>query len=65
MMREYDGQLLDITAPVHGVEVSVSPDGTKLWVNVDGVCVLRVCRAPRIEVEGVHLGPTRDETKAT
>ena len=36
------GPQLDITAPEHGVEVKY--DGSVLWVNVDGVCRLRVCR---------------------
>jgi hypothetical protein len=38
------GPQLDITAPDHGVEVKY--DGRVLWVNVDGVCRLRVCRMP-------------------
>ena len=32
----------DITAPEH-VEVRIRGDGKVLWVNVDGVCALRVC----------------------
>lgn len=38
--------MLDITAPEHGVEVSWSENEKVLWVNVDGKCVLRVCRIP-------------------
>jgi hypothetical protein len=34
----------DITAPKIGVEVSVNHDQTILWVNVDGICVLRICQ---------------------
>lgn len=44
----YDGQMLDITAPKL-VQVQVSNNG-RLWVNVDGVCRLRVCKAGDIEV---------------
>jgi hypothetical protein len=40
----YDGQLLDITEPENGVEVEIRADGTVLWVHVDGVTVLRICR---------------------
>jgi hypothetical protein len=41
---------LDLTAPMHGVTVEIDESGTKLWVNVDGVCALRICRCPRLEV---------------
>lgn len=43
----------DIIAPVHGVDVSFSEDRRVLWINVDGVCVLRVCRIPHLEVSEV------------
>ena len=39
---------LDISAPIHGVQVQSSADGKTLWVNVDEVCVLRVCRIPAL-----------------
>jgi hypothetical protein len=32
------------------VEVLVRNDGKVLWVNVEGVCVLRVCQIKKIEV---------------
>ena len=41
----------DITKPDMGVHVQVRDDGRVLWVNVDGICVLRVCQMPRIELE--------------
>lgn len=44
----------DITAPKHGVEVqlqSKGPSGTVVRVNVDGECVLRICRIPTLIVE--------------
>lgn len=34
-------QMIDINSP-EVVEVSINEDGTKLWVNVDGICRLRV-----------------------
>lgn len=34
---------LDITGAAH-VEVVTKADKSVLWINVNGVCVLRVCR---------------------
>lgn len=42
---------LDITAPNHGVQVQVSPEGDRVWVNVDGVCVLRICQIQKDRLE--------------
>lgn len=42
---------VDITAPEGGVQISVRPDGKVIWVNVDGVCVLRVCEVPYLELD--------------
>jgi hypothetical protein len=39
----WDGQMVDIAAPVN-VEVEVRGDQKVLWVNVDGVARLRLCR---------------------
>jgi hypothetical protein len=33
--------MLDIRGPI-GVEIEISLQGTVLWVNIDGVCRLRV-----------------------
>ncbi len=38
------GKVLELEAPEVGVEVAIRGDGGVLWVNVDGVCVLRICR---------------------
>lgn len=43
------GLQMDITAPAHGVEVLVQT--SIIHINVDGICRLRICRAPRIIVE--------------
>lgn len=37
---------LDISDPIMGVDITVSDDKDKLWVNVDGVCILRIQRIP-------------------
>jgi hypothetical protein len=36
----------DITAPEHGVEIEIREDGTVIWVHVNGVTALRICRIP-------------------
>jgi hypothetical protein len=41
---------VDITAP-RNVEIKVREDGSVIWVNVDGVCVLRVCQIPHLQVD--------------
>lgn len=49
--------MIDINAPAKEVEVSTR-DGT-LWVNVDGVCRLRISDMPsgilRIDIDGEEL----------
>ena len=49
-MEELLKRQLDITAP-HMVHVGVSADRKVLWVNVDGICVLRVCQIPYLRIE--------------
>jgi len=54
MLLSPDGDALirihaDITKPVYGVVVQVSEEGV-LHVNVDGICVLRICRSPLIQI---------------
>lgn len=44
---------LDITAPRHSVSVEWNETRTVLWVHVDGVTVLRVCRIPQLEVQAL------------
>jgi hypothetical protein len=36
------GPQVDITGPVHGVQIQYS--GSVLWVNVDGICRFRICQ---------------------
>ena len=35
-------RMIDIREPEQGVEVLISEDNKRLWVNVDGVCVVRI-----------------------
>jgi hypothetical protein len=35
-------QMIDITAPSLA-EIQIRSDGAVLWINVDGVCRLRIC----------------------
>jgi hypothetical protein len=42
---------MDITAPEGEVQVQISADGKVLWVHVEGVTVLRVCRCEKITIE--------------
>jgi hypothetical protein len=35
--------MIDITGP-GVVEVTVREDGSVLWINVDGICRLRICQ---------------------
>jgi hypothetical protein len=51
---------LDITG-AKAVEVRVRADGTVLWVNVDGICALRVCQVQVLVVEDKRNGPPPDE----
>lgn len=43
--RSYDGNMLDITgAKDVEIQVGQANNGKVIWINVDGICVLRVCR---------------------
>jgi hypothetical protein len=47
----YDApDMLDI-AGAKLVEVEVSKDGKVIWINVDGICRLRICQIRAIEVK--------------
>ncbi len=41
---DVDQPMLDITQPIGPVQIVQDFDRGVLWVNVDGVCVLRICR---------------------
>lgn len=47
--RQITDAMLDITKPEHGVDIQIDRKKKTLWVNVDGVCALRICQAPVIQ----------------
>jgi len=52
-------QIIDITEPEQEIEIIISAyehDGHVIWVNVDGICRLRVCR---VSPEKVRLEDRR------
>lgn len=54
MLLSPDGDTLirqhtDITKPRHGVDVQLSKEGV-LHVNIDGICVLRICKSPIVQI---------------
>ncbi len=57
-------QMLDINEPDLGVEVVVSSNGTRLWINIDGICRLRVCgmKPDSLVIENYHEAATQKET---
>ena len=44
-------EMLDITG-ANEVEIEVRHDNSVIWVNVDGVCALRICRIKRVTLIG-------------
>ena len=46
-IKEYS--FLDISQPKI-VQVEINPSGSILWVNIDGLCMLRVCVIERLDV---------------
>lgn len=46
-------EMIDIVAP-KGVQVQVSADGKKLWVNINGVCALRCSQVEVMDVEDMR-----------
>jgi len=45
----YNGKMTDITAP-EAVEIQIREDGKTIWVNVDGMCILRCCKIKNLEL---------------
>ena len=46
-IKEYS--FLDIAQPKI-VQIEINPSGSILWVNIDGLCMLRVCVIERLDV---------------
>lgn len=56
---------MDVTG-AQVVDISIRADGTVIWINIDNVCKLRVCRIKKLIVEdnrpdgGDMTGGSRD-----
>ena len=48
-MNPLIGTMRDVAAK-QGVQIQIQEDGLVVWINVDGVCVLRVMIAPSAEI---------------
>jgi hypothetical protein len=42
--------MLDVTGP-QLVEIQIRSDGKVIWVNIDGVCLLRCCRIESLRID--------------
>jgi hypothetical protein len=65
-LDEYKSQvmvdtLVDITAP-QNVEIKIRSDGKVVWINIDGVCRLRACQVPKIDI--IDARPLMDSDEA-
>lgn len=64
------GNFLDITEPDE-IEIIISYNGKVVWINQDGICVLRVCRIKSLVVydertpAGAVLVSERENSPAT
>jgi hypothetical protein len=47
--------MMDVTAP-ELAEVRISPQGV-VWVNVNGICVFRLCKPKTLEVINEYIKP--------
>lgn len=46
--RTYDGGMLDITgAKDIEIQINCAGNGKVIWINIDGICCVRVCRVKR------------------
>jgi hypothetical protein len=50
-MKEEILQLLDITG-AENVEVLIREDKKVIWINVNGLCRLRICQIKILEING-------------
>ena len=44
---------IDLTKPQHGVEVVTYHRNKRIWINVDGICLLRICQIPVLLTENI------------
>lgn len=40
----------DVTA-LEGIQISISPNGSWLWLNVDGICIARIKISDKATIE--------------
>ena len=59
MAQEKEEKIIDLRG-VDNVQVQVDADGHKLWVNIDGICRLRVYAAQRIDIDDPRKPRERD-----
>lgn len=50
MTNPHIGQLRDLAAK-EGIQIQIQSDGLIVWVNIDGVCVLRIMANGIIPIE--------------
>ena len=55
-----DSKLLDITG-ADVVELVIRDDGKVVWVNVNGICCLRVCKVERVVLDDRRVEEDADE----
>lgn len=59
--RSYDGNMLDVTgAKDVEIQVAQANNGKIIWINIDGLCTLRICRIKgEIQIED-QINETKD-----
>lgn len=48
---------LDVTAPQH-IDITIDEHAKVVWINVNGVCLLRACRISRLDLSDGHTSST-------
>lgn len=61
--KEIADAFVDITEPAEGVEIAIDWSRRVIWVNVDGVCALRICKAKVIIIDGGRVQQNTEEGK--
>lgn len=56
--HEIMGAAVDVASPQLGVQISFTEERDKLWVNIDGICILRVqgIKPGTLEIEMPNTG---------
>ena len=54
---------VEIFHPKEGVQIQTRSDGRVVWVNVDGVCVLRITRPPKIVIDDLRVADWKFKPK--